>query len=137
MAFEDLPTVKLVLNRIEDEEDGLVTYQGIVLKRHEQSLTFLRAKTPEWIDSLEGCIQVRIRNDEKELLNNCITILATNGWEQNATATFGYNALENVCSRLRISLQKANFNCLLVPEEWDSMLDYAKRYLTLQDCDAK
>ena len=33
-AFEDLPTVKLVLNRIEHKEDGSVTYQGVDLERH-------------------------------------------------------------------------------------------------------
>ena len=64
-----------------------------------------------------------------EWVNNCITILATNGSERSATATFGYNTLENVCSRFRIPLQKANVNCLLVPEEWDDMVDYAKCYL--------
>ena len=50
-------TVQLVLNRIELKEDGSATYQWIDLKRHEQSLTFLRAKTPDWIDSLKSCIQ--------------------------------------------------------------------------------
>ena len=33
-------------------------------------------------------------------------------------------ALENVCSRFRIPLQKADVNCFLVTEEWDDMVDY-------------
>ena len=123
--------MKVVLDRIVQKEDGTVTYQMIDLKRYEQSLTCLKSKVPEWIDSLESCIRKRIRNDETELLDNCITILATNGWERSTAATFGHAALNYVCSRFRIPLQEANVHRILVPEEWDDMLDYAKRYLNL------
>ena len=71
------------------------------------------------------------------MLNNCITILATNGWERSATASFGYNTLENMCSRFRVPLQKANVNCSLVPEEWDDMVDYVNRDLNLVQDDYK
>ena len=38
---------------------------------------------------------------------------------------------------MQFPLQKANVNCLLVPEGWDEMVDYAKCYLNLVQADYK
>ena len=49
--FEDLPTVKKVLARVK-EEDGLVTYQGQDIIKHEEGL---KAHYTQWVDSVESC----------------------------------------------------------------------------------
>ena len=41
--FEELPTVKIVLGRIKCE-DGSVSYQGVDLKNHDQSITYLKTR---------------------------------------------------------------------------------------------
>ena len=135
-TFEELPTVKMVLSRIK-EEDGSNTYQGVVLKRHDQSIAYLKGQTQGWIEALETCLRNRIRNNEVELLTHAVTLLATNGWERMNSASFGYEALESVCQRFCVPLETANVDCSLVQSEWDDMVDYGKRYLNLVQDDYK
>ena len=104
--FEDLPTVKKVLARVK-EEDGLVTYQGQDIKKHEEGLTFLKAHYTQWVDSVESCLQNRVKTGEVELLSHAITILATHGWERTSTPSFAYTALGAVTQCFATPLESA------------------------------
>ena len=64
------------------------------------------------------------------------TILATHGWQQSESPSFAYSALDSVCQRFSVPLEKANINLSLV-QEWDDMLEYSKRYLNLVQEDYK
>ena len=46
-AFEDLPSVKTVLSRIDSTSN---TYQGAELSKHEQGLSFLKSHFQEYTD---------------------------------------------------------------------------------------
>ena len=125
IPFEELPTVKLVMGRIK-HEDGAISYQGIDLKKHDQSITYLKMHMQEWIENLDTCLKKRIKSNEVDLLTHAVTLLATNGWGRSASTSFGYEALEAVCERFRVPLESANMDCSLVQEEWDDMVDMGK-----------
>ncbi len=59
------------------EEDGSVTYQGVDIKKHDQSITHLPLNGLRlWRLALE------VISGEADLLTHAVTLLATNGWER-------------------------------------------------------
>ena len=136
--LEELPTVKKVLERIQ-QEDGSVSYQAVELTLYDTGLEFIKSHHVEWVESVEACLLQRLKTQapELELLTHAITILATHGWEQSENPSFAHGALESVCQRFRSPLEKANTDVSLVKEEWDDMLHYSKRYLNLVQEDYK
>ena len=72
-----------------------------------------------------------------ELLTHVLTILATHGWDKTDSASFGYPALEWIAERFKIPLEKANVNLSLLQEEWDDIVDYARRYIDIVQDDYK
>ena len=76
-------------------------------------------------------VTLKTHAPELELPTYAITILATHGWEQSHDPSFAHAALDSVCQRFRIPLEKANIDIPLVTEEWDVMLEYSKQYLNL------
>ena len=119
------------------EEDGSVSYQGVDLKRHSQSITYLKSQTKGWIEAMETCLRSRIKSNEVDLLTHAVTLLATNGWERTESPSFGYKALDMICERFAVPLEHANVDCSMVQEEWDDMVDYGKRFLNLVQDDYK
>ena len=136
--FEELPTVKKVLERIH-RKDGTISYQTAELKFYEDGLEYIKSHHVEWVEAIEACLLQRLRSQthELELLTHAITILATHGWQQSESPSFAYSALDSVCQRFSVPLEKANINLSLVQEEWDDMLEYSKRYLNLVQEDYK
>ena len=133
-TFEDLPTLKKVIGRMSDGDDpGSKVYQGVQLTNYEGSLTFLKGKhqASEYITLIQNCLRDRVKIQSIEFLTHVITILATHGWEKCANASFGYEAIEYVSTRYLIPLENASVNCALLNEEWDDIVEYAKRYLNL------
>ena len=88
---------------------------------------------------MESCLLDRLKHDKEELqlFTHALTLLATNGWEQTQSTTFGQGALEAVCSWFAIPLEKAGVDCSLALDEWNDMVEYAKTYLDLVTQDYK
>ena len=124
--FEELPTIKKVLGRIQ-RKDGTLSYQTAELKFYEDGLEYIKSHHVEWVEAIEVCLLQRLRpqTHELELLTHAITILATHGWQQS------------VCQRFCVPFEKANIDLSLGQEEWDNMLEYSKRYLNLVQEDYK
>ena len=97
-AFQELPTVKKVLSRIK-HESGSVSYQGVDLTKHNPSLEFLKSHHHEYVDSVQACLRNRVKAQNTDLLTH---VLATNGWERSEGPSFGYEALEYLCTRFCI-----------------------------------
>ncbi len=74
---------------------------------------------------------------ELQLLTHAITLLSTHGWERSDNPSFGYAALDAICQWFRVPLEKATIDSSLVQEEWDDMVEYAKKYLNLVQEDYK
>ena len=94
--FEEPPTVKMVIGRIKHDNDS-ISYQGVDLKKHNQSISYLKAHMKEWIEAMDNCFKNCIKGNEIGIITHAVTLLATNGWECSALASFGYEALEAVC----------------------------------------
>ena len=54
----------------------------------------------------------------------------TSAFKEHA-ASFMNTALQNLCARLEIPLQKAQVDIALLEEEWEDTAEYAKRYLNI------
>ena len=140
--FEDLPTVKKVLGRISrSNESGTesMVYQGVQLTHYERALTFCKSKhqASDYITIIQECLRDRVKIQSIDLLTHAITILATQGWEKSEDSSFGYEALQCVSTRFLVPLENANVNCALLNEEWDDIVEYAKRFLNLAKEDYK
>ena len=134
-SFEELPTVKKVLERIQqdDLEDTCVTYQSAELKRYVPAIEYLKANHIQWVESIEACMLQCLKSQapELELLTHAITILSTHGWERSDDPSFAYAALNHICQWFSVLLDSAGIDRSLVREEWDDILDYSKCFLNL------
>ena len=136
--FRDLPTVKKVLSRISHNDDeGSVTYQGVELTNYEGAITFLDNNYQQYLTLVQDCLRNRVKLQSTELLTHSLTILATHGWERSRHTSFGYEAIECISTRFLVPLENAGVDCSLLKQEWDDILDYAKRYLNLVEDDYK
>lgn len=113
------------------EESGSVTYQCVYLKRYEEGLAFLKSRHQQYMDLVQDCLRDHVKVQSVDLLTHALTILAAHGWETTVFTTFGYNALESLCTRFLVPLENAKVDCSREKEEWDNLLDYAKWYLNL------
>ena len=132
-AFEDMPTVKKVLSRVQTEDSGNRTYQSTELKEHDRSVEFLRSNYAKWTSSMLECFRNCLISQEDDLLlvQQAITILATNGWERTTDVSFGHAVLEHVCRRFSSPLEGVGVDVACVLDEWDDVIAYAKAYLDL------
>lgn len=135
-TLEQFPSVEMVLGRLRNEKDGLFD-QGVELKHHDRAMDYLTSNYVNWIDSVRTCLKDRISFQDIDLLTHAVTLLATKGWERSDSTSFGYEALDAICDMFQAPLENASVNCSLVQEEWDDMVDYAKKYLNLVQLDYK
>ena len=131
-SFEDLPCVKKVMSRIvKDDTDSTVKYQQVELLRYDEGVVFLNSHYKDYCSSTTDCLRGRIKIQGIELFTSALTILATNGWERNELPNFAHDALNKVCTQFQVPLENRMVDTALVLNEWDDMVDYAKRYLNL------
>ena len=127
MAFEDLLTVKKVIGAIQQSDEGGVSYQGAQLTNFDNCTTSLKKKTKDQcVEAIEACLKDRLK-----VLTHALIILAPMGWERKDDASFGYSAIDAISTRFRTPLEHAKVNCSVLQQEWDDIVDYAKRYLNL------
>ena len=63
--------------------------------------------------------------------------MATHGWERSRHTSFGYEALDCISTRFLVPLENAGVDCSLLKQEWDDIVDIAKRYINLVEDDYK
>eukprot|EP00731_Ephydatia_muelleri_P017065 Em0010g163a len=131
MAFEDLPTVKKVIGAIQQSDDGGVSYQGAQLTNFDGCITSLKKTKDQCVQAIEACLKDRLKVQCPDLLTHALTILAPMGWERKDDASFGNSAIDAISIRFRTPLEHAKVDCSVLQQEWDDMVDYAKRYLNL------
>ncbi len=131
--FTDYPTVKKVIASIVKESDGSTSYQGAQIVKYDEALKYLEDNSENWCETVAKCIKKRVKHSEQEieLLTNCLTVLATQGWEKTTDADFAKPSLEQLSTQFAEPLRRANIDALVLEEEWEDMLDYAKRYLNI------
>ena len=61
--FEELPTVSKVISRIKQQEDGVVTYQGVNITYYQQGMAFVKSnRVLEWVRAVESCLYTIIES---------------------------------------------------------------------------
>lgn len=132
-AFAELATVKKVITRIQEEEDGTFTYQSAEITKYSLALKFLEENYTHWIEGVEGCILQRLKSQPQEfdIMKDALTVLSINGWQRSEDPSFGYAALDHLCNWFCVPLEKAGVDRSVIQEEWDDVFDYAKQYLDL------
>lgn len=130
LNFDELVTVKKVIDRIETV-DNEKTYQKSEIKNYDASMSFFNAHYKQYMESMQVCLRDRIKVQHEKLLDDTLTILATNGWGKADNASFGHLSLSNICAHFQIPLEAAGVDLLLVEDEWNDVVDYARRYLDI------
>lgn len=83
------------------------------------------------MEAVEDCLPDRLKLQHADILTHSLTILATSGWEKDEDGSFAHTALESLSTRYRAPLEKAGVDCSLIQQEWEDIIDFAKRYLNL------
>ena len=130
LPFGELPTVKKVMSKVQDTEEG-TTYQGVLVVRYHQVIAFCRSHKNQYLESILECIKDRVKVQHSELLTDILTILATHGLERSEGIDFADEALDNVCAQFATPLQKVGIEITVIKDEWAEMVDYARQYLNL------
>lgn len=128
--FNELPTVKIVLSRIQHTDDG-TTYQGAQLVTFEEGIAYLKSHQNDLVESVLICPKDRIKVQYPDLLTDTLTLLATQGWEKSHDADFADVALNALSTRFASPLEKAGVDVTLIKGEWEDMIEYTQRYLNL------
>ena len=56
-SFEELPTVKKVLERIQHGESDLdITYQSAEINRCELAIEYIKSNHVQWVEAIEVCL---------------------------------------------------------------------------------
>ena len=130
--FKDLPTVKKVLARIQQSDEGSTyMYQGTKLTRYSEGVTFLQSHKNEYVESVISCLRERVKVQHCNILTHTLALLATQGWEKPENIALFDVALESLVSHFKAPLEKSGVNISAISEEWEDMLAYAKQYLSL------
>ena len=59
------------------------------------------------------------------------SIFGSGTYFKNEDTSFGHDALHALTIIFFVPLQNASIECSVIVDEWDAMVDYAKRYLDL------
>ena len=78
-----------------------------------------------------ACLKDRVTIHHPQLLKDCLTLLATHGWQRSTSDNFADLSLDNLLLKFSVPLENAGVDTSLVCEEWKDMLEYAKQYLNL------
>ena len=129
-TFEELPTVKKVLSRVQHTRDE-TTYQGAKLVKYEEGVSYLKSRKNALIESVLACLKDRVKVQHPELLTHTLTLLVPQGWNRSGDGDFADSALAELCLQFATPLHKTGVDISLIKEEWDDMIEYANRYLNL------
>lgn len=130
ITFEDLPTVKKVLDRIQQSKEE-TTYQGATLTCYKEGVSFLKSHKNEYVERVVTCLKERVKSQHCDILTHTIVLLATQGWEKPERVGLMEAALKCLISHFKVPLERSGADISLVREEWDDMTDYAKQYFSL------
>ena len=113
------------------EDMGSVSYQFVGVKKYDLAVAFLKSNSASYTELVLSCLRDRIKAHHMQLHTHVLTILPKNSWERNEDASFGHNALHALTTKFFVPFNNASVDSSVIVDEWDAMVDYAKRYLDL------
>ena len=116
--FDELPTVKKVLGRVQ-HEGGERKYQGVMLTKFEEGVSFLRSHKNDIVEKVTTCLKQRVKVQHSGLLSHSLALLATQGWDKPENAELADVALDSLISHFKTPLERAGVDTSVVKEEWD------------------
>ena len=128
--FDDLPTVKNIMSRIQDTNDG-ATYQGVQITHYKEAVSFFRSHKEELIKLVAECLKDRIKAQHTEVLTDVLTLLATHGWGRSEDLEFASVPINNLAYHFKTPLEKSGVDVSALEEEWIDLLDYSRKYLNI------
>ena len=128
--FDDLPNVKMLCNRVKVDASG-TSYQGAEITNYDSALQYYKSKYSDLTDRVLECLRNRVKVQHIDLLTHVLTILTPIGWDKGQDGSFAHNSLEYLVNLFQQPLEKAKINITVIQEEWEDMVDYAKRYFNL------
>ena len=135
-AFEDLPTVKHFLDKIELNDrhhlyEDVVLHNFVPAKGHTSAIKgHTSAIKGQMIGLIRDQFLVRLGAIEIPVLQSASIILNTEGCEQT-DGEFGENEIHTLFGQFEIPLRNAGLSCTLdeLMEEWQALLAYVTSYL--------
>ena len=128
--FKDLPSVLKVTLWMKQEGEAC-TYQGANLLNYTEGVQFFENHHQGYINVVQSCLEECMTEQENELLKHTLNVLATQGWDRDDNASFGYPALFYLSQRFQYPLQYAGIDIAALESECDEIVDFAKCYLNI------
>ena len=137
------PTVKTVLGRVKDEDSGEKTYQGTTLNGYNSTtLEYCKKEALADLGRLHEKMRERLEWSDVQLLRALLVFLETQSWmkrsseegdsDPDPSLTEIKNALEYIVSLFRDPLEARGANVLVLQDEIEDAVEYARRYLGLE-----
>ena len=99
--------------------------------QNDEAVSYFTSAKDHIIEAIMACLKDRVTIHHPQLLKDCLTLLATNGWQRSTSDNFADHALDNLPLKFSVPLENAGVDTSLVCVEWKDMLEYAKQYLNL------
>ena len=102
-----------------------------MLTKFEEGVFFLRSHKNDIVEKVTTCLKQRVKVQHSALLSHSLALLATQGWNKPENAELADVALDSLISHFKTPLERAGVDTSVIKEEWEDMIDYARRYLDL------
>ena len=90
----ELPTVKKVMSRTQKSGNDNVTYQETQLVKYDQAVAYFNSAKDHVLEAIMASLKDRVTIHHPQLLKDCLTLLATHGWQRSTSDNFADLALD-------------------------------------------
>ena len=132
-------TVKLVLDRVQNDGDGEQVYQGVSLKRYDATmLSYCSKQAQSDLRRLTEKMRERLEWSDTELLRALLVFVETQSWAERGDGQTDSSlvelktAVELIVAQFRAPLEAAGVDLFRLQDEIEDAVEYARKYLNLE-----
>ena len=114
---------------------GNTEYQSQHLKRFDAAKSYYPSYSSAYCTKVSECIKSRLAWTDLELLRDIIFVLASQGWHKIVEEKDDLGATDRLVERFEIPLEKANAQIQEIHAEFECILVYATKYISLSMLD--
>ena len=129
------PTYASTINKCTTNEDGTTTYQAQRLKQYDEAKSYFATHCSSYCSKISDCIRSRLAWTDLELLRDVIFVLASQGWQKVMDENEDLGAISRLAEHFRVPLERANTEIDEILTEFECVLQYATKYISLSTLD--
>jgi len=129
------PTYASTISKCTTNDDGTTTYQTQHLKQYDAATSYFAAHCSSYCSKVTDCIRSRLAWTDLELLRDIIFFLASQGRQKIIDENEDLGAISRLAECFRIPLERAYTEIDEILTEFECVLQYATKYISLSTSD--